>query len=147
VGFESVPARFAIVDFLGGVRDSAPVYGSGGFTSYSEKQLQDQLAGLVEQGITRVKMKIGRDAKADVGRVAAARDALGPETELFVDANRAYSRKQALETGREVCRIRPKRGGSAAHVASLVCVGESLHGAASLGAHFLRSRPTVQHLG
>jgi L-alanine-DL-glutamate epimerase-like enolase superfamily enzyme len=65
-----VPARFAIVDFLGGVRDSVPVYGSGGFTSYSEKQLQDQLAGWVEQGITRVKIKIGRDAKADVGRVA-----------------------------------------------------------------------------
>jgi L-alanine-DL-glutamate epimerase-like enolase superfamily enzyme len=42
-------------------------------------------------------MKIGRDAKADVGRVAAARDAIGPGTELFVDANGAYSRKQALE--------------------------------------------------
>jgi L-alanine-DL-glutamate epimerase-like enolase superfamily enzyme len=85
-----------LVTLLGGVRDSVPVYGSGGFTSYSEKQLQDQLAGWVEQGITRVKMKIGRDAKADVGRVGAARDAIGPEAELFVDANGAYSRKQAL---------------------------------------------------
>src|SRR5579872_4536451 len=82
---------------LGAVRDSVPVYGSGGFTSYSEKQLQDQLAAWVEQGITRVKMKIGRDARADVERVAAARDAIGPATELFVDANGAYSRKQALE--------------------------------------------------
>jgi L-alanine-DL-glutamate epimerase-like enolase superfamily enzyme len=86
-----------LVALLGSVRDSVPVYGSGGFASYSEKQLQDQLAGWVEQGITRVKMKIGRDAKADVGRVAAARDAIGPGTELFVDANGAYSRKQALE--------------------------------------------------
>jgi len=85
-----------LVTLLGGVRDSVPVYGSGGFTSYSEKQLQDQLAGWVKQGIPRVKMKIGRDAKADVGRVAAARDAIGPKTELFVDANGAYSRKQAL---------------------------------------------------
>jgi L-alanine-DL-glutamate epimerase-like enolase superfamily enzyme len=41
-------------------------------------------------------MKIGRDAKADVGRVAAARGAIGPGTELLVDANGAYSRKQAL---------------------------------------------------
>ncbi len=85
-----------LVTLLGGVRGSVPIYGSGGFTSYSEKQLQNQLAGWVEQGIPCVKMKIGRDAKADIGRVAAARDAIGPETELFVDANGAYSRKRAL---------------------------------------------------
>lgn len=82
---------------LGAVRDSVPVYGSGGFTSYSANQLQDQLASWVEQGITRVKMKVGRDARADIERVAAARDAIGPATELFVDANGAYSRKQALQ--------------------------------------------------
>ena len=86
-----------LLTLLGSVRDSVAVYGSGGFTSYSQKQLQDQLSGWVEQGITRVKMKIGRDAKADIERVAAARDAIGRETELFVDANGAYSRKQALE--------------------------------------------------
>ena len=86
-----------LLTLLGAVRDSVPVYGSGGFTSYSEKQLQDQLSEWVGQGITRVKMKIGRDAKADIERVAAARDAIGSETELFVDANGAYSRKQALE--------------------------------------------------
>src|SRR6185437_8604560 len=43
-----------------------------------------------------VKMKIGRDPSGDVDRVRAARDAIGPDTELFVDANGAYSRKQAL---------------------------------------------------
>ncbi len=41
-------------------------------------------------------MKIGRDPKADPHRVAEAREAIGPETELYVDANGAYSRKQAL---------------------------------------------------
>jgi L-alanine-DL-glutamate epimerase-like enolase superfamily enzyme len=85
-----------LLTLLGVVRESVPIYGSGGFTSYSEKQLQNQLAGWVEQGITRLKMKVGRDAQADIGRVAAARDAIGPQTELFVDANGAYSRKQAL---------------------------------------------------
>ena len=38
-------------------------------------------------------MKIGRDAKADKERVRKARNAIGPETELFVDANGAYSRQ------------------------------------------------------
>jgi L-alanine-DL-glutamate epimerase-like enolase superfamily enzyme len=41
-------------------------------------------------------MKIGRDANADRERVRLARAAIGKEAELFVDANGAYSRKQAL---------------------------------------------------
>ena len=86
----------SLLTLFGGVREAVPIYGSGGFTSYSEKQLRNQLSGWVKQGIPRVKMKIGRDANADIGRVAAARDAIGPKTELFVDANGAYSRKQAL---------------------------------------------------
>lgn len=85
---------------LGRVRDSVPVYGSGGFTSYTVKALQSQLAGMAEQGISRVKMKVGRDRGRDPIRVAAARAAIGPDIELFMDANGAYSqdsdRKQAL---------------------------------------------------
>jgi L-alanine-DL-glutamate epimerase-like enolase superfamily enzyme len=86
-----------LLTLLGPVRDSVPVYGSGGFTSYSNQQLQRQLAEWVRQGISRVKMKIGRDAKADIGRVQAARSAIGRDVELFVDANGAYTRNQALE--------------------------------------------------
>jgi L-alanine-DL-glutamate epimerase-like enolase superfamily enzyme len=85
-----------LAKLLGVVRESVSVYGSGGFTSYSDGQLRDQLAGWVEQGTTRVKMKIGRDARADLRRVAVARAAIGPDAELFVDANGAYSRTQAL---------------------------------------------------
>ncbi len=85
-----------LVTLLGAVRDAVPVYGSGGFTSYTVTQLQHQLAGWVGDGISRVKMKIGRDAVADVERVAAARSAIGSAAELFVDANGAYPRKLAL---------------------------------------------------
>ncbi len=81
---------------LGAVRDTVPVYGSGGFTSYSIGQLREQLGGWAAAGIPRVKMKIGRHPADDVGRVRAAREAIGPKAELFVDANGAYSRKQAL---------------------------------------------------
>src|SRR3954471_6995370 len=84
-----------LVKLLGAVRRSAPIYGSGGFTSYSIRQLQAQLGGWVEQGIPRVKMKIGRDVSADTERVRAVRKVIG-FAELFVDANGAYSRKQAL---------------------------------------------------
>jgi L-alanine-DL-glutamate epimerase-like enolase superfamily enzyme len=73
-----------------------PIYGSGGFTSYTKQELQDQLAGWVARGIPRVKMKVGRDPLDDPSRVAAARSAVG-DAELYVDANGAWSRKQALE--------------------------------------------------
>lgn len=85
-----------LVTLLGSVREGAPVYGSGGFTSYSREQLQEQLSGWVEQGIPRVKMKIGREPQADIERVRNARAAIGPDAQLFVDANGAYSLKQAL---------------------------------------------------
>ena len=81
---------------LGAVRAQVPVYGSGGFTAYSEQQLCEQLSGWVNDGIPRVKMKIGRDPKADIERVAAARRAVGPDAELFIDANGAYTVQQAL---------------------------------------------------
>ncbi|HEX4203780.1 MAG TPA: enolase C-terminal domain-like protein [Ktedonobacteraceae bacterium] len=86
----------ALVTLLGAVREAAPIYGSGGFTSYSREQLQRQLGGWVEQGIPRVKMKIGTQPAHDPQRVAQAREAIGADAELFVDANGAYSRKQAL---------------------------------------------------
>ena len=85
-----------LVALLGAARETAPVYGSGGFTSYSVRQLCQQLGGWVRQGIPRVKMKIGADPPDDLGRVRAARDAIGSTTELFVDASGAYDRKQAL---------------------------------------------------
>jgi L-alanine-DL-glutamate epimerase-like enolase superfamily enzyme len=85
-----------LVTLLGAVRDAAPVYGSGGFTSYSERELCDQLGAWTADGIRQVKMKIGRDALADRQRVAAARRAIGEQPALYVDANGAYSRKQAM---------------------------------------------------
>ena len=87
----------ALCDLFGTVRDGVDVYGSGGFTSYGPDALAQQLAGWVDQGIAKVKMKVGRDPDADAERVAAARNAVGPKAELFVDANGAYTPAQALE--------------------------------------------------
>jgi L-alanine-DL-glutamate epimerase-like enolase superfamily enzyme len=86
----------SVVSLLGAVRQEIPVYGSGGFTSYSVEELRHQLGGWVADGISRVKMKVGRDAVQDLPRVRAAREAIGSTAELFVDANGAYTRKQAL---------------------------------------------------
>ncbi|HET7610632.1 MAG TPA: enolase C-terminal domain-like protein [Rhodanobacteraceae bacterium] len=85
---------------LGMVRECAPVYGSGGFTSYDERQLRDQLGDWARHGFGMVKMKVGREPQRDPERVAAARKAIGDDAQLFVDANGAYSRKQALRMAR-----------------------------------------------
>src|SRR5512138_3670024 len=86
----------SLVALLGEARDAVPIYGSGGFTSYTEERLLEQLGGWANQGIPRVKMKVGRFTEADVRRVTKARAVIGAETRLFVDANGAYARKQAL---------------------------------------------------
>jgi L-alanine-DL-glutamate epimerase-like enolase superfamily enzyme len=85
-----------LCSLLGMARDRVPIYGSGGFTAYSLSTLQTQLAEWVHEGIPRVKMKVGSRPEDDPMRVRAARDAIGEGSELFVDANGAYSRKQAL---------------------------------------------------
>jgi L-alanine-DL-glutamate epimerase-like enolase superfamily enzyme len=85
-----------LVQLLGARRERVPIYGSGGFTSYSDMQLQRQLAGWVEAGIRRVKMKIGANPADDPRRARVAREAIGPEAQLFVDANGALDRKRAL---------------------------------------------------
>jgi L-alanine-DL-glutamate epimerase-like enolase superfamily enzyme len=85
-----------LVALLGCIRSSIPVYGSGGFTSYSTERLQQQLEGWVETGMAYVKMKVGSHPATDLDRMRAARQAIGNPPELFIDANGAYSRKQAL---------------------------------------------------
>ena len=81
---------------LGRYRDQVEIYGSGGFTTYNDGQLAEQLAGWVDRdGCRAVKMKVGTHPERDPGRVAAAKVAIGGAT-LFVDANGAYTAKQAV---------------------------------------------------
>ncbi|HVV03430.1 MAG TPA: enolase C-terminal domain-like protein [Puia sp.] len=85
---------------LGQQREGMRIYGSGGFTSYTEEQLRSQLHGWVEEGIGAVKIKVGRDKEADQRRVAIARTAIGNATELYVDANGAYTMSEAVSQAR-----------------------------------------------
>jgi L-alanine-DL-glutamate epimerase-like enolase superfamily enzyme len=86
----------SVVDLLGAAQSSVAVYGSGGFTTYDHKRLAKQLSGWVAEGLKSVKMKIGAQPEADLDRVRAARKAIGPDAELFVDANGAYSVRKAI---------------------------------------------------
>jgi len=89
-----------LVELLSAAREALPVYGSGGFTSYSDGQLQDQFRRWAAQGIGSFKMKVGREPARDAARVQAARAAIGTAAGLFVDANSAYTPRQALACAR-----------------------------------------------
>jgi L-alanine-DL-glutamate epimerase-like enolase superfamily enzyme len=84
---------------LGQVRDAVPVYGSGGFTTYSDEQTATQLSMWVDAGCRWVKMKIGSAPERDAARVRSARAAIGSAA-LFVDANGALQVRQAAAAAR-----------------------------------------------
>jgi L-alanine-DL-glutamate epimerase-like enolase superfamily enzyme len=90
-----------VAGLIGRAHDGVPVYGSGGFTSYDDAQTREQLSGWVHKDrIPRVKIKIGEswgsNESRDLARVALAREVIGPDTELYVDANGGYSTGQAV---------------------------------------------------
>jgi L-alanine-DL-glutamate epimerase-like enolase superfamily enzyme len=84
----------------GAVHASVPVYGSGGFTPDPESHLRTQLLGWLEQGLPRMKIKIGEEwgagVRRDLERVRLVRQVVGPDVDVFVDANGAYQAGQAL---------------------------------------------------
>ena len=90
---------------LGPYAESVPVYGSGGWTNMTEEELVAEAAGYVEQGIPRVKIKVGKDfgrsEREDIERVAAVRKAVGDDVALYIDANNGYYAKQAIYMAEE----------------------------------------------
>jgi L-alanine-DL-glutamate epimerase-like enolase superfamily enzyme len=92
---------------LGAVRDEVPVYGSGGFTTYDDARMREQLGHwTADQRIPRVKIKIGEAwgsrEDRDLERLRLARKIVGDDAELYADANGAYSAKQAIRVAAQV---------------------------------------------
>jgi L-alanine-DL-glutamate epimerase-like enolase superfamily enzyme len=85
-----------LATLAGRFRTSTPIYGSGGFCTYSDDRLREQMRCYVDMGIPRVKIKVGREMDRDRHRCAVVREAIGNDTDLYVDANGAYSRQEAL---------------------------------------------------
>jgi L-alanine-DL-glutamate epimerase-like enolase superfamily enzyme len=88
-------AGLPLADALGRCREAIPAYGSGGFTSYTDAELAGQLEGFAAQGFKRVKIKVGRDPGADPRRLGVARRAVGDDVGLMVDANGAFTPREA----------------------------------------------------
>ncbi len=100
----------SLAGLLGRVRQDVPVYGSGGFTSYDDTRTRQQLSEWVDkERIPRVKIKIGEswggNVRRDLARAELAREVIGPEAELYVDANGGYSAGQAIRVADELSAV------------------------------------------
>lgn len=93
-----------LTGLLGRVRDTVPVYGSGGFTTLTEDELATQVHHWRAAGCRAMKIKIGQDWGGDVprdlDRIHQLRELAGPGVELMVDANGGYTPGQAVRVGR-----------------------------------------------
>ncbi len=115
-------AGMPLWQMLGGYRKRVPAYATGGFYSEGKgvKELVREMQAYVKHGFRAVKMKVGRNAgiemsplrvmddrgrcevtlQEDLARVAAVRDAIGPDVKLMVDANGAWDVATAVKMGR-----------------------------------------------
>ena len=86
---------------LGGGRSRIPVYASGGWTSYEDDELVEEMQQMVRDGYTMVKFKAGYDGgrqpNRDVERVRKIREALGPKIGLMIDANNCWDAATAVQ--------------------------------------------------
>lgn len=95
-----------VYNLLGGkIRDRVAVYATGLYYTEGEfpTRLLDEACGYVEMGFMGMKTKVGGlPMDEDVKRVAALREAIGPDVKLMVDANQAYNATSAIRMGRRL---------------------------------------------
>ena len=94
---------------LGGAfRERIPVYGYGMMLQRVpdlKERFAAESAAISAAGYKAMKMKIGRGVKEDIALVETVRDAIGPDIGLMVDANHAYTAREAIPLGRELERL------------------------------------------
>lgn len=69
---------------------------SAGWLGYSDDKMRRLCRQAREQGFTHLKMKVGRDRESDIRRLSIAREELGPEAYLMIDANQVWEVGEAI---------------------------------------------------
>lgn len=88
---------------LGQVKDRVPTYSSGRASpALSLEELAEIQLDAVSQGHTAVKLRVGLDPQADVARVRAVREAVGPDIRIMCDANERLDLPTAQWLGRRL---------------------------------------------
>jgi L-fuconate dehydratase len=89
-------------------RDGYPAYTtSAGWLGYDDAKVRRLCQEAVADGFDHVKLKVGRDLQDDLRRTRIARDVIGPDRQLMVDANQVWSVPQAIEWMAALAEVRP----------------------------------------
>lgn len=87
--------------YLGATRDWVEAYASGMGTGLSFSELEEEVAGFIDDGYRTYKMKIATDygtqIDRDVERVKMVRSMIGKDAKLAVDANQLWNADQAMD--------------------------------------------------
>ncbi|KKX31930.1 L-fuconate dehydratase [Rhizobium sp. LC145] len=70
---------------------------SAGWLGYPEEKLRRLCRQAVDAGFNHVKMKVGRDLEDDIRRLTIAREVIGPDRYLMIDANQVWEVDQAID--------------------------------------------------
>lgn len=83
---------------LGGSYKAIPIYGSGGWLSYSDEELLEEVLDYKKRGFKAVKIKVGskKGVDHDLHRLKKCREALGDDVKIMMDANQGMSVADAL---------------------------------------------------
>ncbi|WP_306261926.1 L-fuconate dehydratase [Pararhizobium sp. IMCC21322] len=80
---------------------------SAGWLGYSDEKLRGLCREARESGFTHTKFKVGRDLQDDIRRLTIAREELGEEMTIMIDANQVWEVKEAIDWVKELAFVRP----------------------------------------
>lgn len=89
-------------------REGYPCYTtSAGWLGYDDAKLRRLCQEAIDAGFNHVKMKVGRDKADDIRRLTIAREVLGPNRHLMIDANQVWEVNQAVEWVNDLAFCKP----------------------------------------
>ncbi len=89
-------------------REGYPCYTtSAGWLGYDDAKLRRLCQEAIDAGFNHVKMKVGRDKADDIRRLTIAREVLGPDRHLMIDANQVWEVNQAVEWVNDLAFCKP----------------------------------------
>lgn len=82
-------------------KEKVPLYGSGGWISYSIDELLEEVTNYVSRGFKAVKIKVGSpDYRTDIERLKKVREAVGDKINIMMDANQGMKLPEAIQLAR-----------------------------------------------
>ena len=99
-------ASKSVIEMLGGAPQKVEIYGSGGWLSYSDQELIEEVTNYKKRGFKSVKIKVGsKNVETDIQRLQKVRGAVGNSIRIMMDANQGMNLNDALLLSKAASKI------------------------------------------